>query len=149
MHSSTVTVAVRDLDFSPGCTHPALLRADTDFVLEWFSGSGSGGQHRNKHANCARLKHHPTGVVVTSQCRRRPESELSARQEMIKRLDELVRQEIGRQISLDVHRQIGSGQRSDKRRTYRFQDGCVVDHVTGGSASLKHAMHGKIDRLWC
>lgn len=38
-----------------------------DFEITWFSGSGAGGQHRNKHNNCIRIKHPPTGVIVTGQ----------------------------------------------------------------------------------
>ena len=38
-----------------------------DFKLDWFSGSGAGGQHRNKHQNCLRLTHIPSGITVTSQ----------------------------------------------------------------------------------
>ena len=38
-----------------------------DFKLEWFSGQGAGGQHRNKHKNCVRLKHRETGIITTGQ----------------------------------------------------------------------------------
>ncbi len=49
----------------------------------------------------------------------------------------------------DVHRQqIGSGMRGDKRRTYRFQDDVVVDHVTGKSMQASKAMKGDILKLW-
>jgi protein subunit release factor A len=44
--------------------------------------------------------------------------------------------------------QVGSGMRGDKRRTYRFQDDIVVDHVTGKSARCSDAMRGMMDRLW-
>lgn len=44
--------------------------------------------------------------------------------------------------------QIGSGMRGDKRRTYRFQDDAVVDHVTGKSTTCKQFMRGDIERLW-
>ena len=38
-----------------------------DFIIDWYSGSGAGGQHRNKHQNCCRLKHSDSGIIITAQ----------------------------------------------------------------------------------
>lgn len=128
--------------------HPATQRDAKDFHLEWYSGTGSGGQHRNKHMNSARLRHFPTGVVVTAQCRKRPQSEAAARFEMDVRLDALKDGTDHKDQNKDRSSQIGSGSRADKRRTYRFQDGIVTDHVTGKSAKIDKVMKGGMDRLW-
>lgn len=56
-----------------------------DFELTWFSGSGAGGQHRNKHQNCARLRHIETGVIATGQSQRDQQSNLREALEGMKR----------------------------------------------------------------
>lgn len=147
MHSSTVTVAVVP-ETSLENDHPALRRNPDDFHLEWYSGSGAGGQHRNKHQNSARLRHVPTGIVVTAQCRKRPESEAQARSEMLHRLDACLSQ--SDRIALRQMRlaQCGSGEGADKRRTYRFQEGLVTDHVTGKTKKIRTFLKGRADLLW-
>ena len=148
VHSSTVTVCVVDMDADASEGHPAARRRPEDFTLEWYSGSGSGGQHRNRHANCARLRHLPTGIVVTAQCRKRPESESQARKVMAERLDDLVLTHVAHDQNGDRYTQIGSGMRADKIRTYRFQDGRVVNHVTGRECGLKQVLRGDFTRIW-
>lgn len=55
----------------------------------------------------------------------------------------------GHQATNAIRRdQVGSGMRGDKRRTYRFQDNSVVDHVTGKSARCSDVMRGMVDKLW-
>lgn len=128
--------------------HPAARRAPADFALEWYSGSGAGGQHRNKHQNSARLRHLPTGIVVTAQSRKRDESLAQAEAAMTQRLDDLwdgVNREAENNRRAD---QIGSGMRADKRRTYRFRDDQVVDHLTGRAMSCAQVMKGGFNLLW-
>jgi peptide chain release factor 1 len=144
VHSSTVTVCVL-FDGVP-LAHPAARRAFEDFELSWFSGSGAGGQHRNKHQNSARLKHRPTGIIVTAQCRKRPQSEAQARAEMAARLDSLCLSAGAVQTNAVRAAQIGTGER--KRRTYRFQDGLVSDHLTGRVARIDEVLRGRMDLLW-
>lgn len=127
---------------------PLLRRADTDFRVEWFSGSGSGGQHRNKHANCARIVHVPTGLKQERQGRSRDANYREAMAALIGMLDDRLRSG-SKAVEDDVRRkQIGSGMRGDKRRTYRFQDDQVVDHATGKSIQASKAMKGGINALW-
>lgn len=62
-----------------------LTRAD--FVVEWFSGRGAGGQHRNKRANCCRIRHPATGLVATSTAHRdRPSNQRDAFSELARRI---------------------------------------------------------------
>lgn len=127
---------------------PYDLRSPNDFEIEWYSGSGKGGQHRNKHQNCARVRHIPTGIVRTAQTRSRDTSLKAAMQAIHADLDRLAEQ--SSQSAENMHRRaaVGSGERSDKRRTYRFQDGRVHDHVTGKSAPVEKIMTGEFWRLW-
>ena len=141
-----MTVSVLSGEAPPN--HPAARREAEDFQLEWYSGTGAGGQHRNKHQNSARLKHHPTGLVVTAQCRKRPNSEAEARAEMSARLDTMLTTDGQALVNDDRAEQIGTGARADKRRTYRFQEGIVRDHLTGKSAKINQVMKGGMDRLW-
>lgn len=142
VHTSTVTVAVLD------ASTPTIAINEADFRLEWFSGTGAGGQHRNKHQNSARITHIPTGMVETAQCRSR---EASRREAMDKLVDRITAASHGQHhgvVSATRKIQLGSGMRGDKIRTYRFQDDVVTDHVTGKRANLTKVMNGHFDKLW-
>lgn len=123
-------------------------RQPDDFAVEWFSGSGAGGQHRNRHMCSVRLRHIPTGIVKQAQTRSRDNSFRSARAAIEQELDQLA-QATASSAENDMRRaQVGAGQRSDKRRTIRFQDGWVVDHQTGKRVAVDNYMRGEMDRLW-
>lgn len=142
VHTSTVTVAVVD---------PAVIAttiADSDLKIEWYSGTGAGGQHRNKHQNSARVTHIPTGIVVTSQCRSRQNSLAEALATIQSRVDQVLQTSYNNSIAIDRRAQVGSGMRGDKIRTYRFQDDRVQDHVTGKTATTKKVLAGNFDLLW-
>lgn len=142
VHTSTVTVAIVD----PSITQ--LEIKDSDLKVEWYSGTGAGGQNRNKVKCSCRLTHLPTGVVRTAQTRSRENSFKLAFEELQKFV---ILENTNRRkalINTDRSQQIGSGMRGDKRRTYRFQDDKTVDHMTGKSARTQDVMNGKIDLLW-
>ena len=131
-----------------GLAKLAASRAESDFDLQWYSGSGAGGQHRNKHQNSARLRHLPTGIVATSQCRSREESLRNARSDMTARLDEMVSGGASYALNRERSDAIGTGMRADKRRTWRFQEDKVTDHVTGRTARCSDVMRGRFQSLW-
>lgn len=142
VHTSTVTVAIVD---------PAVIVttiAESDLKIEWYSGTGAGGQHRNKHQNSARVTHIPTGIVVTSQCRSRQNSLAEALAAIQARVDQVLQTSYNNNIASDRRAQVGSGMRGDKIRTYRFQDDRVQDHVTGKTATTKKVLAGNFDLLW-
>lgn len=123
-------------------------RREEDYRVEWYSGSGAGGQHRNKHQNSCRLTHIPTGIVRTAQTRKRESSLREARLSLDRALDERAH-EAGHDATNHARRgQVGSGMRGDKKRTYRFQDDRIQDHETGRTASARKAMAGHLDALW-
>lgn len=121
---------------------------DKDLVIEWFSGTGPGGQNRNKVMASCRLRHTPTGVVVTAQTRSRTTSFAQARQELETRLQNRFKSQAASQTSQERKHQVGSGQRGDKIRTIQIQHDSVVDHRTGKRCTAESYLKGEIYKLW-
>lgn len=144
VHTSTVTVAVIDAAESPR----AVAIPETHLKIEWYSGTGAGGQHRNKTQNSCRITHIPTGTVATAQTRSRQNSLNLAMADIQHRVDKLAKNSYNSSIASDRRQQVGSGMRGDKIRTYRFQDDVVKDHITDSTASVKKVLAGNFDLLW-
>jgi len=142
VHTSTVTVAVIDLAV------PQIQIRDHDLEVDWYSGTGAGGQHRNKHQNSCRIRHIPTGIMTTAQCRSRENSFTHARASLVQRIQQQTQARHDQAQAQDRRQQVGSGQRGDKIRTYRFQDNQVQDHVSGRRARVTDVMRGHFDLLW-
>lgn len=142
VHTSTVTVAVID---------PAVQQIsveDKDLKIEWYSGTGAGGQHRNKHQNSCRITHISTGMVATAQCRSRENSLAEAKQSIMEKIDNKFKTQYNNEVACDRKSQVGSGMRGDKIRTYRFQDDVVKDHISDKVANAKKVLQGNFDLLW-
>jgi peptide chain release factor 1 len=140
-HTSTATVAVLDRDTT---VDSALSWDDVD--VDVFSGSGPGGQHRNKTQQCARLTHRPTGTVVVATASRSQRQNLeSAFEELRRRLDSRAQQ--AAEVDRNRHRrsQIASGQRPMKQWTWNDQRGVVVDHSTGARYPMAAFRNGRLD----
>lgn len=142
VHTSTVTVAVIDP------TIVVKTYKDEDFKVEWYSGTGAGGQHRNKHQNSCRITHLPTGKVTTAQCRSRLNSQNEAKAALIAQLEGEHFKEVKTSLAQERKEQVGSGMRGDKIRTYRFQDDVVKDHQTNRTASVAKVLRGYFDLMW-
>jgi peptide chain release factor 1 len=146
IHTSAATVAVIALE--PGeidiTLNPADLRIDT------FRSSGAGGQHVNKTESAIRITHLPTGLVVESQTER---SQHANRDKAMKRLQAmLVEAELARRAAAtaaDRKLQVGSGDRSQRIRTYNFPQGRVTDHRVEGLTlyDLPRILDGDLDPL--
>jgi peptide chain release factor 1 len=121
---------------------------DHDLQIEWYSGTGAGGQHRNKHQNSCRITHTPTGITAKAECRSRTNSLAEATVAIQQRVDQLLQSKYNNDLATDRKSQVGSGMRGDKIRTYRFQDDRVQDHVTGKTATTKKVLAGNFDLLW-
>lgn len=146
VHTSTVTVAV--LDSNVKVDNRYLRRELEDFQIEWFSGTGKGGQHRNRHKNSCRVIHTPTGITEARQGKERESNKKLAFDAINKRLDELMNSE-AHGIQSDIKKdQVGSGMRGDKIRTIRFQDNQVKDHRTGKTIQASRFMKGHIKDIW-
>lgn len=145
VHTSTVTVSILEDDERDDDVR--ILR-DGDLRHRWFSGTGAGGQHRNKHQCCLELIHVPSGISRTAQGRSREDNARDARVALLEALREHERTLRHDRRNDARSAQIGLGMRADKRRTYRFQDDRVVDHETGKTMKATHFMRGRIDGLW-
>jgi peptide chain release factor 1 len=121
---------------------------ERDLKIEWYSGTGAGGQHRNKHQNSCRITHIPSGVVATAQCRSRQNSFEQAMSTIQTAVDNSAKRCYNNSIASDRKSQVGSGMRGDKIRTYRFQDDVVQDHNSGKKSSVKRVLNGNFDLLW-
>ena len=143
VHTSTVTVSVLGDE-----TRDAIELREADLRYRWFSGTGAGGQHRNKHQCCLELIHMPTGVSRTAQGRSRETNARDARMELAMAISDARGTSLHQDRNAERSSQIGLGMRADKRRTYRFQDDRVVDHVTGRSAKATAFMRGRLELLW-
>jgi peptide chain release factor 1 len=127
---------------------PQVTLREQDLEIEWYSGTGAGGQHKNKKMCSCRITHVPTGIVATAQTRERPNSYKLARADIESKV---AKQQIAlsdQKIELARKQQIGSGMRGDKIRTIRFQDDSAVDHRNGKRISAEKYMKGMMDLLW-
>lgn len=141
-----MTVAVIDLDKYQRPDFSTI--APKDLKVEWYSGTGAGGQHRNKHQNSVRLTHLPTGWTETAQCRSREASYREALARMQQVLHAKSSHQQLKAQSVERKEQMGSGMRGDKIRTYRFQDDVASDHRSGNKANLSKVLSGNFNLLW-
>lgn len=142
-HTSTVTVAVfpvpQEIDWT----------LDPNEIEEEaiHGNKAKGGQHQQKNATVIRAKHVPTGITVTVSGRHQHANRLAARRELEARVAALRASEQQIEEAADRRRQVGSGQRGDKIRTVRMQDGRVTDHRTGKKMSVERYLKGHVDDL--
>lgn len=147
VHSSTITVAV--LGTSNMVDAPWTKRSKDDFRIEWFSGTvGAGGQNHQKTQNCVKILHIPTNTMKTAQTRSRKNSLKNAMDEMETYLDKLGISSIHNAENLIRKECIGSGERADRRRTWRFQEDRAYDHKTGKSAPVHRLLKGEFNLIW-
>lgn len=144
IHTSTVTVAVLpeadDVDIE---INPADLQIDT------FRSGGAGGQHVNKTESAIRITHIPTGVVVECQDERSQHKNKEKAMKVLKsRLLEAKIEEQNSQVAEERRMQVGTGDRSERIRTYNYPQGRLTDHRIGLTLyRLEDCLNGNIDEV--
>ena len=144
IHTSTATVAVMaEVD------EVEIDIPESDLEVEVYRSSGAGGQNVQKNSTAVRLTHKPTGMVVTCQDERSQlQNKLRALSILRARLYELAEEKRRAEIESDRRSQVGSGDRSEKIRTYNYPQNRVTDHRIGFSNyNLPAVMDGAIDQF--
>jgi peptide chain release factor 1 len=144
IHTSTVTVAVL-----PEAEDVDVKVDDKDIQVDVYRSSGPGGQGVNTTDSAVRLTHLPTGLVVTCQDER---SQIKNRAKALRvlkaRLLERAQEEQAAAIAADRRSQVGTGERSERIRTYNFPQGRVTDHrITLTLHRLPAVLEGDLDEL--
>ena len=144
IHTSTVTVAVlpemEEVDFE---INPADLNIDT------FRSSGAGGQHVNKTESAIRITHLPTGTVVECQDERSQHKNRDrAMKILVSRLYEEEQRRQAAQVAAERKSQVGTGDRSERIRTYNYPQGRVTDHRIGLTLyKIEQILNGALDEV--
>ncbi len=144
IHTSTVTVAVLpeaqevDVEINP-----------TDLQIDTFRSSGAGGQHINKTESAIRITHIPTGTVVECQDERSQHKNRDKAMKILRsRILEAEREKQASEIAGERRSQVGTGDRSERIRTYNYPQGRLTDHRIGLTLyKLEAILNGSLDEL--
>jgi peptide chain release factor 1 len=143
IHTSAATVAVlpeaEDIDIE--------IRQE-DIRIDTMRSSGAGGQHVNTTDSAVRITHMPSGIVVTSSEKSQHQNRAKAMQVLRSRLYDMERQKADSERSASRKSQVGSGDRSERIRTYNFPQGRVTDHrINLTLYKIDRMMMGEIDEV--
>ena len=144
IHTSTATVAVLpevedvEVDINPA-----------DIRMEVFRASGAGGQHVNKTSSAVRLIHEPTGIVAECQTERSQVQNREYAMRLLRsRIYEIEKQKQDSAVASERRSQVGSGDRSEKIRTYNYPQGRITDHRIGLSIyQFEDFLNGNLDEM--
>ncbi|MBR2743871.1 MAG: peptide chain release factor 1 [Clostridia bacterium] len=144
IHTSAATVAVLpvvedvEIDINPA-----------DIKMDVFRASGAGGQHINKTSSAVRLTHIPTGIIAECQTERSQFQNREYAMKLLKsRLYEIEKEKQNKELEDSRRSQVGSGDRSEKIRTYNYPQGRITDHRIGMSIfQMDNFLNGDIDEL--
>ncbi|MBL8726428.1 MAG: peptide chain release factor 1 [Planctomycetes bacterium] len=143
VHTSAATVAVL-----PEVEEVEVQIDEKDLQVDTFRSSGAGGQHVNKTESAVRITHLPTGTVVACQEER---SQLKNRQRAMAllraRIYEAQRAAVAAARAAERKEQVGSGDRSDRIRTYNFPQDRVTDHRLNRNFALSQVLEGKLETI--
>ena len=144
IHTSTATVAVL-----PEAEDVEIEVNQDDIKVDVFRSSGAGGQHVNKTSSAVRMTHIPTGIVVECQNERSQFQNREAALAMLKtKLYNMEEEKKARELAAERKSQIGTGDRSEKIRTYNYPQGRITDHrISENIYKFEQFLNGDIDEL--
>lgn len=144
IHTSTVTVAIL-----PETQDVEINIDEKDLKIDTYRSSGAGGQHVNKTESAIRITHIPTGVVVSCQEERSQIKNRDKAMKMLKsKLYDLFQTAADKEYAERRKTQVGTGDRSERIRTYNYPQGRVTDHRIGfTSYNLTEYLNGDIDEM--
>lgn len=144
VHTSTVTVAVM-----PEAEEVELELDPADLKIDTFRSSGAGGQHINKTSSAIRVTHLPTGMVVECQDERSQfKNKDKAMRVLRSRLYEIEQAKQDAKVAADRRSQVGTGDRSERIRTYNYPQGRLTDHRIGLTLyRLDDILNGDLDEV--
>jgi peptide chain release factor 1 len=144
VHTSAVTVAV-----IPEAADVEVNIDTTELRIDTFRASGAGGQHVNKTESAIRITHLPTGLVVSCQDEKsQHKNKAKALKVLRARLLDRMEQDRHDKISEDRKSQVGSGDRSERIRTYNYPQGRVTDHrINLTLYKLESILQGRLDEV--
>ncbi len=143
IHTSAATVAVLPEAEEVDIDIPA-----SDIRIDTMRASGAGGQHVNTTDSAVRITHIPTGIIVTSSEKSQHQNRAIAMQVLRARLFEAERDRIANERSADRKAQVGSGDRSERIRTYNFPQGRMTDHrINLTLYSLNQILQGDLSAI--
>ncbi len=145
IHTSTVTVAVL-----PEAEEVDVQVNDGDLRIDTYRASGAGGQHVNKTDSAVRITHLPTGIVVAMQEEKSQHKNRAKAMKVLRaRLYDAQRQAVDSARAADRRSQVGTGDRSERIRTYNFPQGRVTDHRIGLTLhKIDRVMLGEFDEIF-
>ncbi|PZO66989.1 MAG: peptide chain release factor 1 [Paracoccus denitrificans] len=140
IHTSAATVAVL-----PEAEEVDIAIPANDIRIDTMRSSGAGGQHVNTTDSAVRITHLPTGIIVTSSEKSQHQNRANAMAVLRARLYDLERGRVDAERAADRRSQIGSGDRSERIRTYNFPQGRMTDHrINLTLYALDRVMHGDL-----
>lgn len=144
IHTSTVTVAVL-----PEAEEVDVQINETDLRIDTYRASGAGGQHVNKTDSAVRITHLPTGIVVAMQEEKSQHKNRAKAMKVLRaRLYDAQRTAVDSARAADRRSQVGTGDRSERIRTYNFPQGRVTDHRIGLTLhKIDRVMLGEFDEI--
>jgi peptide chain release factor 1 len=145
IHTSTVTVAVL-----PEAEEVDVQINESDLRIDTYRASGAGGQHVNKTDSAVRITHIPTGTVVAMQEEKSQHKNKAKAMKVLRaRIYEAQRQALAGARAADRKGQVGTGDRSERIRTYNFPQGRVTDHRIGLTLhKVDRVMMGEMDEIF-